>query len=224
MRPSSTDGAPVSALGPAEHPAPPHAGPRGGAPSRGPAIGYQRWDELLLLHWAVPPIPTLGTFHELNLRTYVRAGGVSGLWFLSLDAASAPAVAIARATLGLPYFRARMWRSASAGAHAYGSERLAVRGPRAAFAATWEVGGPAPSPPGSLDHFLAERYALFTRTAGRLVRVRVRHAPWALREARVGRLEQTLARAAGLWVPERPDLAHFSEGRDVEVLPPELAG
>ncbi len=172
----------------------------------------------------VPPLPTLARFHELNLRTYVRAGGVPGLWFLSLDAESAPAVALARAALGLPYFRARMSRSASGDAHAYRSERVVVRGPRATFAASWSVGEPVPSEPGSLDRFLAERYALFSVLAGRLLRVRVRHASWSLRAARVGALEQTLTRAAGLWVPDRPALAHFSEGRDVEVLLPEVVG
>ncbi len=170
----------------------------------------------------LPPIPALTRFHELNLRTYVRAGGVPGLWFLSLDAESAPAVAIARAALGLPYFRARMSRSTSGDEHVYRSERAVTRGPRAALDATWTVGGPVPSPPGSLDHFLAERYALFSVLAGRLLRVRVRHAPWELRAAHVGRLEQTIARAAGLWVAERPALARFSEGRDVEVLLPEV--
>lgn len=241
----------------------PHARRRGGAPSEGVVVGYQRWHEILLLHFEVspaslrplvdarleldlhegrawvsltpftmrgarlrlaPPLPTLASFHELNLRTYVRVGGVSGLWFLSLDAASAPAVAIARATLGLPYFRARMSRSASGGEHEYRSERRVVRGSRATFAATWGAGAPVGSPPGSLDHFLAERYALFSSLAGRLLRVRVRHAPWALRAARVDRLEQTVTRAAGLWVGDRPDLAHFSEGRDVEVLLPEPVG
>src|SRR5262249_23662982 len=40
----------------------------------------------------VPPLPLLSASHELNLRTYVRPGGVTGVWFLSLDAGNAPAV------------------------------------------------------------------------------------------------------------------------------------
>ena len=35
-----------------------------------------------------PPMPGLSAFPELNLRTYVRGGGHSGVWFFSLDAAS----------------------------------------------------------------------------------------------------------------------------------------
>jgi uncharacterized protein len=226
-----------------------------------PVIGYQRWHEILFLHWPVPAealrplvderleldlfdgrayvsltpftmrdarvrplprLPFLAHFHELNLRTYVRGAGVAGLWFLSLDAASAPATVLARATLGLPYFRARIERFASGPAHEYRTERLRPWGPPATFAARWSVGAAIPDPPGSLDRFLAERYALYSKLAGRLVRVRVRHAPWSLQEASVERLEETVTRAAGVDVRAPPALARFSGGVDVEVQAPEL--
>jgi len=57
---------------------------------------------------ATPSIPGLSAFPELNVRTYIVAGGKPGVWFFSLDAASALAVATARAWFHLPYFRARM--------------------------------------------------------------------------------------------------------------------
>src|SRR5258708_39761925 len=63
----------------------------------------------------LPPIPTAGTFPELNVRTYVRGAkrGTStqekpGVYFFSLDAASILAVLGARAWVGLPYFYADM--------------------------------------------------------------------------------------------------------------------
>src|ERR1044071_924919 len=37
---------------------------------------------------AVPAIPWLSTFAELNVRTYVRVNGVPGIYFFSLDANS----------------------------------------------------------------------------------------------------------------------------------------
>lgn len=170
----------------------------------------------------LPHLPLLSDFHEMNLRTYVRAGGVPGVRFLSLDAASTPAVAIARVVLGLPYHRARMARSAAEHAHEYRSVRLQPRGNPATFAASWSVGPVVPDPPGSIERFLVERYALYTTIARRLFRVRVRHPPWVLREARIERLGQTVTHAAGVEVTERPTLAHFSDGVDVEVFPPEL--
>lgn len=53
------------------------------------------------------PLP-MGDFFETNLRTYVHAQGVPGVWFLSLDAQSALAVWGGRAFYRLPYFRATM--------------------------------------------------------------------------------------------------------------------
>src|SRR5207248_1160433 len=61
----------------------------------------------------LPPLPD---FHELNFRTYVthpRHG--PGIWFFSLDAANALAVAAARITVRLPYFPARMERTGGCG-------------------------------------------------------------------------------------------------------------
>lgn len=48
------------------------------------------------------------SFPELNLRTYVTAGGRPGVFFFSLDAGQAVAVLTARAWLRLPYHRAAM--------------------------------------------------------------------------------------------------------------------
>ena len=56
----------------------------------------------------LPAPPAAGRFPELNVRTYVRHEGRPGVWFLSLDAASRPAVEGARTGFGLPYFHATM--------------------------------------------------------------------------------------------------------------------
>ena len=53
---------------------------------------------------ALPPIPTVRDFPELNVRTYVRSGGRAGVWFFSLDAAIRLAVFGSRVSVGLPYF------------------------------------------------------------------------------------------------------------------------
>src|SRR6266404_10006502 len=53
-----------------------------------------------------PALPWLSAFPELNVRTYVTCDGEPGVWFFSLDAGNALAVAIARAWFHLPYFRA----------------------------------------------------------------------------------------------------------------------
>ena len=57
----------------------------------------------------LPPLWGLSSFHETNLRTYVRFDGHDpGVWFFNLEAANSLAVRIARALFHLPYHRARM--------------------------------------------------------------------------------------------------------------------
>jgi uncharacterized protein YqjF (DUF2071 family) len=134
----------------------------------------------------LPPLPTAHTFPELNVRTYVRAAGRSGVWFFSLDAVSRLAVAGARATFGLPYFAAHM-RCERAGERVqFASERRERRAPPATFAAHWQANGPfVRCTPGTLAHFLVERYCLFAWRRGRLVCGEIAHPPWQLAPATV---------------------------------------
>jgi uncharacterized protein YqjF (DUF2071 family) len=55
----------------------------------------------------VPDVPGLHRFPELNLRTYVKAGGKPSVWFFSLDAGQRLAVRVALRFFHLPYFDAR---------------------------------------------------------------------------------------------------------------------
>jgi len=171
----------------------------------------------------VPPLPGISGFHELNVRTYVRNGEDRAVWFFSLDAASPPAAAIARATLRLPYCYARMNRSDSRGLFRYDSVRV-VPSPQATFSGSWSAtGNPAPAEPGTLPYFLSERYVLFSRALGsKLFRMQVRHAPWPLQPAEDVRFAETLAQADGLPLLGSPVLAQYSKGVDVEFFAPAL--
>jgi uncharacterized protein len=82
-------------------------------------------------------VPGTATFCELNLRTYVRSRitDLRGVYFFSLDAASALAVIGARTLFHLPYFFARMHRQIeSDGTVEYNSRRL-LTGRRVRFRA-----------------------------------------------------------------------------------------
>src|SRR4051794_17247371 len=76
------------------------------------------------------PVPRLSRFPELNVRTYTRLDGKPGIWFFSLDAGSAAAVAGARLTYRLPYFHAEMEIERLSGGVRYRSRRVpAADGP-----------------------------------------------------------------------------------------------
>jgi uncharacterized protein YqjF (DUF2071 family) len=165
----------------------------------------------------LPALPGLSTFPELNLRTYVTRRGRPGVWFFSLDAGRAWAVAGARLAFFLPYFKARMEVERRDGAIRFRSRRGG-----AVFAADYAPEGPAfPAEPGSLEHFLVERYRLYaTAPGGALTRVEIRHPPWILRRARAAISRNTIAEAAGIRLPDEPPLLHYSEGVRVDVGAP----
>lgn len=170
----------------------------------------------------VPPLPGISEFHEINVRTYVRLGGVDpAVWFFSLDAASALAVAAARISLRLPYCYARIARGTDGSRQTYDAARL-LPDARAAFSGSWTTGGtPAPAQPGTLEHFLTERYVLFSRAFGdKLFRLQVSHQPWPLQSAHDVKARQTLASSDGLPQLEGDPLAQYSEGVDVQFFPP----
>jgi uncharacterized protein len=178
-----------------------------------------------------PPVRGLSHFHECNVRTYVhRDGAEPGVWFFSLDAANPVAVGIARAVWKLPYFFARMSLTERGGETVYATERVGPDparapsgGPVACHVRYAPTGTPRPSAPGTLEHFLAERYILYAH-AGRLLSGRVHHVPYPLQTADVYELSDTLIEAAGVPLPDgalRPGvpLAHYASGVSVEVFP-----
>jgi uncharacterized protein YqjF (DUF2071 family) len=167
-----------------------------------------------------PPVPGIRSFHELNVRTYVRGGGVPGVWFFSLDASSPLAVYAARLTYHLPYYSANMSLEQRDGAIHYRSERTHRNAPEARFRATWTCGEPLPeSRPGSLEHFLTERYCLYSEHRGKIFRGRIHHPPWPLRRANVESVESTMVEALGLPTPEGEPLMHHADEVAVEIWP-----
>ncbi len=108
-----------------------------------------------------PAVPRLSAFPELNVRTYVTFGERPGVWFFSLDARNALAVAIARAWFHLPYFRARMSCKERDGWIHYDSERTHHGVPAGLLKGRYRSVGKVFSPQrGTLEHFLTERYLL----------------------------------------------------------------
>jgi len=175
----------------------------------------------------LPPIPGTHSFHELNVRTYVRTPGGeeqdAGVWFFSLDAANRLAVRAARTTYGLPYFDAEMRLERSAGEVRYASRRTHRNAPEASLEAVWREGEPLPrSRPGSLEHFLTERYCLYAARGARLYRARIWHEPWPLRSAEVVSWRSTMVEALGIAEPGPIAAAHLrcADALSVDAMAP----
>ena len=173
----------------------------------------------------LPPLPGLSTFHEVNVRTYVHLDGQApGIWFFSLDASNLIACGLARASLRLPYFFGRMHRQQQRDEHRFKSRRVGLTRPRAEVEANWRSAGPLlEAPNGSREHFLTQRFFLYSKGAmGKLWRQQVHHAPWPLFNAQLLGFQQTLDEALELPFLPRMPVAHASPGVDVEFFPPHL--
>ena len=164
------------------------------------------------------PPPVLSRFAEANVRTYTTVDGRPGVYFLSLDAASAAAVAAARASYRLPYFRARMAIERSGGEIGYRSMRV---GGRASLRVRYRpTGAVFQARPGTLEHFLIERYCLYTVDGGRVRRADIHHQPWDPQPAHAQFAENTMTVAAGVSLPAREPLLHYAERQDVVIWAP----
>lgn len=169
----------------------------------------------------VPDLPGISAFPELNLRLYVTREGRPGVLFLSLDATNALAVWAARRFFHLPYHRARIQLRESADGIRYEHARRAGGGAVrfvADYRATADVDA---AQPGTLEHFLTERYCLYAPLpGGRLSCTEVHHALWPLQRAEATIHENTLATPHGLELVGPPATLHFARRLDVVVWSP----
>ena len=197
----------------------------------------------------LPAFAPLSNFHEINVRTYVHHdGGNPGVWFFSLDAANTVAVRIARAWFKLPYFYARMSLNREqimqtllpSGQQAtsdkqqttsqertgneigidYASERIWPSPVPAKAHLRWTpTGAVTQAPVDTLDHFLVERYLLYSYKNKRLYRGQVHHAAYPLQTANVTCLDENLVAQAGIARPDTPPIIHYARGVDVDIYP-----
>ncbi len=184
--------------------------------------------------WA-PSVPPLSNFLETNVRTYVhRSGSDPGVWFFSLDAANPIAVQIARSKWRLPYFHARMalTRSPADAAalsepRAQGEQTLSYRTerkgngitPAGCEVAYTPLSPVAPAHPGTLEHFLVERYILYASRNEQLWSGQVHHGAYPVQQAIVHALRETLVAAAGIAHGDEMPLAHYAREVVVDIFP-----
>jgi uncharacterized protein YqjF (DUF2071 family) len=188
----------------------------------------------------LPPVPGLSWFGELNLRTYVLGpDGRPGVWFYSLDAHQHLAVWLARKLFALPYHHAVI-RSRRRGERVdYGWRRGGPIDPASEPAFAYDTPSAedaAPVQPGTLEHFLVERYLLYSRRPlflyetsgpsapghdGELWVGRVDHPPYRTAPARLIQSDHQLFALNGLAPPGSapPCSVLWSPGVDVEVYP-----
>ena len=162
------------------------------------------------------PIPFVSDFPEINVRTYVTpAGGKPGIWFLSLDTSKRPAVHAARKAYRVPYHHASQAMRVDENWVEFASRRDDAR-----FAARYRPTGPVfHAEPGTFEHFMAERYCLYTLNEWQeLLRGDIRHKPWPLQPAEAEISANTMARSYGIELIGEPRI-HYADRVDVVFWP-----
>ena len=158
----------------------------------------------------LPPVPRL-TFEQLDVRTYVTVDDRPGVWLCSMDVSNPVLLEAARRVHRLPAYRARMSSSSEGGVHT----AEVVRGGLGFTARYRPAGDGFTAEPGTLEHFLTERYCVYTADGGRLYRAELHHQPWQLQPAEATIASATLAPLA----LEGEPIALFAATQDVLVWP-----
>ena len=180
------------------------------------AITPFRMSGVALRGW--PEVPGTSSFPELNVRTYVTRADRPGVWFFSLDAGSRLAVYVARTLYHLPYVHAKMSTREDGGEVEYRSDR----GSGAGFHAIYQPTAPVfHAGPGTLEHWLTERYCLYAHSgSGDLYRAEIHHEPWPLQPATVRISRNDMLSVHDLPASGAPPLVHFARKLDVVVWLP----
>lgn len=169
----------------------------------------------------VPAMPWISTYNELNVRTYVIYEGIPGVYFFSLDADSTLAVAGATTLYHLPYYLAQMQMDEDRNYINFTSRR--TNASDVEFQASYGPVGPSFEPrPQTLEHWLTERYCLYTvDSKNRAYRVEIHHLPWQIRTAEAAITANTMADAAGLRLPSIAPVLHLSKRQDTLIWLPQ---
>ncbi len=164
-----------------------------------------------------PAVPYLGSFSEVNVRTYVRHEGVPGVWFFSLDVDRVVPAVVARMSYRLPY----CWGLSE---HARYTDTLTTRVRRrwpqrvSDTSLVVEMGDSVESD--DLDVFLTARWGLYSSARRGLRYAPVDHEPWRLRTGSLLRVDHALVEAAGLPTPVGEAHIRCSEGVSVRIGAP----
>ncbi len=169
-----------------------------------------------------PPVPYLGSFVEINVRTYVVDRlGRRAVWFFSLDVPRSAIAGVARSVFSLPYCFGPGGHEFDGQSHTYQMKRQWPRtgvDTRPGCRIEFEVGQPLGDiEVGPLEHFLTARWGLITRRRGRLMHGSVDHARWPLHQIDNFDIQQNLVEAAGLSAPAGAPHSLYSPGVDVQV-------
>ncbi|HEX8925891.1 MAG TPA: DUF2071 domain-containing protein [Terriglobales bacterium] len=185
---------------------------------------------------STPALPLVSSFGCAIVRTCVTCDGKPGLFIFSADSGSLGAVWTARLFWRLPFWHAKVrMRGYTVTRHTlrtpksldvkFETERL--HGPKAGLqpaglkAVYKAINEPRPPRAGTLEHFLIDRYCIYTQSKKSLYRAENHHLPFMLQQGQVQLGTNTLCEPLGLTLPANPDAVFYARNLRLLVWPAE---
>lgn len=154
----------------------------------------------------LPAFPPISNFAEINIRTYVKYKGKSGVHFLSIEGAKRLSCTVSRNISELPYRYSKMRRA---------KDRFESRNDQ--FNDSFNIGysiGKKLTTKREVDRWLTERYALFQDTPKNINAFEIHHIEWPTYELKISDIEVSYPRFDQL-INRSPDIVHYSPGVQV---------
>lgn len=174
---------------------------------------YQAWVSLVAFSMEkvrpkyLPAFSPVSNFHEINIRTYVKINGKTGVYFLSIEGGKSLSCKLAKGLSGLPYRFSKMKRTG----RVFSSKNNV-------FGDTFDIqykSGNALKTKSDLDIWLTERYAVIQDAPIDICTFDVHHLEWPVQEVEIENLSLNYQRFNKL-INNTPDKTHYSKG--VQVL------
>jgi uncharacterized protein YqjF (DUF2071 family) len=151
----------------------------------------------------LPAVGSLSNFYEVNIRTYVKYGGKTGVYFLNIEASSWLFCEMAKMISGLPYQYADIQKSEGF----YTSINTKTK---SNLKATYEIGSQVTEKSG-LDLWLTERYALFQEDEKYINQFELHHLEWEIHNASLNSFQLNYPVFNSI-LHGKPHLVQFSSG------------
>ncbi|KKI92857.1 hypothetical protein WQ54_06630 [Bacillus sp. SA1-12] len=155
-------------------------------------------------------------FPEINVRTYVKCNGKPGIYFMSIDVGNWASLKIAKKWYRLPYHSAEIsFRKEGQTFHCQSRRKGYEHTPIVFKSKYVPISGVYFPKEGTLDHWLTERYCLFSSHNGiNIYCGEIHHRPWPLQKAEIELGINTLFTPYQFDLSGVNPIAHFSTGVD----------
>ena len=152
---------------------------------------------------SLPSFSPISNFDEINVRTYIKSGNKTGVYFLSIEGGKKLSCKLARVISELPYRFSKIKRTANqyTSRNREFNDKLNIE---------FTI-GEALREKTKLDIWLTERYALFQDTESSINEFETHHLEWPINEIAFHKLDINYPRFAKL-LASQPGKVHYSKG------------